>query len=210
MSINKANPYSFLGEEITPDLEVKVWCIGAGRAAYALNDPAVSRRWNPGELKILTFHELYQLSNAPGGKFLLTNRLQIRDNKVREALQLPLDPEYLYTEEDARRLVKTGTKEQVLDALEFGPTGLASMIKHFAILEVDSLDKMEFFNTLFRMNIKNIREANSDQPKETTNTPKRRAAAPKAAVESTSESKPKRKAEALKPSEPKNQEPSEE
>jgi len=207
MSITKANPYSFLGEEITPDLEVKVWCIGAGRAAYALNDPQVSRRWNPGELKILTFHELYQLVNAPGGRFLLTNRLQIRDNKVREALQLPLDPEYLYTEEDARRLVKTGTQEQILDALEFGPTGLASMIKHFAIVEVDSLEKMEFFNKLFRMNIKNIREANSEQPKEASPTPKRRAGAPKT---ETSESKPKRKAEALKPSEPKNQKPSEE
>jgi hypothetical protein len=84
------------------------------------------------------------------------------------------------------------------------------MIKHFAILEVDSLEKMDFFNKLFSMNIKSIREANSEQPKENITTPKRRSSTLNTESSKESESKSKRKAEALKPSEPKNQKPSEE
>ena len=103
MSIKK-DPYDFLGEDITGAMEVKVWAIGAGLVTYSLVDPSITRVWRPNELKVITFHELYQLANTPGGMQLLHDRLQIRDSKVRIALQLPSDPEFLYTEEDARNL----------------------------------------------------------------------------------------------------------
>jgi hypothetical protein len=197
MSIKK-DPYDFLGEGITGAMEVKVWSMSAGIITYTLADPQVTRTWRPNELKILTFHELYQLANHPGGIVLLRERLQIRDNKVREALQLPLDPEFLYTEEDAKNLAISGTEEQILDALEFGPLGLASMIKHHAILNANSLDRVNFFNTLFSMNIQELRNsAGKTEEEPAPTTPKRRAQK----TESSEESPKKRKSQPLKPSE---------
>jgi len=206
MSIKK-DPYDFLGEGITGAMEVKVWAIGTGIVTYALADPQVTRTWRPNELKVLTFHELYQLSNHPGGAVLLKERLQIRDNKVRQALQLPLDPEYLYTEEDAKNLAINGTQEQILDALEFGPLGLASMIKHHAILTANSLDRVNFFNTLFSMNIQELRKSVEEAPEEKPEAPRRRSQ-PKQVSEEV-EAKPVRKSKPLKPSEPLVQVPSE-
>lgn len=207
MSIKK-DPYDFLGEDITGNMEVKVWSIGSGQVAYSLTDPAVNRVWRPGELKIITFHELYTLNNQPGGGFLLANRLQIRDNKVREALNLPLDPEYLYTEEDAKNLVINGTKEQILDALEFGPVGLASMIKHHAVVHTQTIDRMEFFNTLFSMNIQEIRSS-MDKVDETPTAQRERRAAPVEKQEAEAPAKRERKSTPLTPSEPTVQTPTE-
>jgi hypothetical protein len=203
-----SDPYSFLGKDIKANLDVRVWSIGSGQVVYQLTDPPVNRVWRPGELKIIPFHELYQLKNTPGGYNLLFHRLQIRDNKVREALELPLDPEYLYTEEDAKNLVLNGSNEQILDALEFGPTGLASMIKHNAVLYVNSIEKMNFFNRVFSMNIQEIREINKEEVSETTDAPKRRVeSAPK---QEESFFGKRRKADPLTPSEPTVQTPTEE
>jgi hypothetical protein len=203
-----SDPYSFLGEDIKANLDVRVWSIGSGQVVYQLTDPPVSRVWRPNELKIIPFHELYQLKNAPGGYNLLFHRLQIRDNKVREALELPLDPEYLYTEEDAKNLVLNGSNEQILDALEFGPSGLASMIKHNAVLYVNSIEKMNFFNRVFSMNIQEIRDINKEEVQEVVDVPKRRVeATPKAETAPTTR---KRKAAPLTPSEPAVQIPTEE
>jgi len=199
----KKDPYEFLGTEVTGAMEVKVWAIGAGRVHYELQDPKVSRTFNPGELKILTFHEIYQLANHPGGMYLLVNNLQIRDNKVRQAIGLPVDPEYLYTEEDAKKLVIEGSKEQILDALEFGPLGLASMIKHFAIVYVDSSDKINFFNRLFTMNILELRDGLEREDDTQTKPGKRRASTTVAEEEIVK--KRERKTQPLKPSEPLNQ-----
>lgn len=203
--MSKQDTYSsFLGDHITGDLEVKVWSTSVGTVGYSLEDPRVSRSWQPGELKILTFHELYQLSNSPGGPALLLNYLQIRDQKVREALQLPLEPEYFYTEEDAKRLVQTGTEDQVLDALEFGPIGLASMIRHFAIIETTDINRMKFFNNVFSMNIESIRDSMKDEGATDQSTSRvageRRVKQAADASEKKAEKK-ERKTQALKPSE---------
>lgn len=207
MSIKK-DPYDFLGDGITGAMEVKVWAIGAGLVTYTLADPQVTRTWKPNELKILTFHELYQLMNHPGGAILLKERLQIRDNKVRQALQLPLDPEYLYTEEDAKNLAINGTQEEILDALEFGPLGLGSMIKHHAILHTNSLDRLNFFNTLFSMNIQEIRNSAADENTEIKPDAPRRRAQTKT-VSEEAPTKPARKSKPLNPSEQLVQVPSE-
>ena len=201
MSIKK-DPYDFLGTEVTGAMEVKVWAVGAGKVHYELQDPKVTRTFNPGELKILTFHEIYQLANHPGGMYLLVNNLQIRDNKVRQAIGLSVDPEYLYTEEDAKILVVNGTREQILDALEFGPLGLASMIKHFAVIHVDSSDKINFFNKLFSMNILELRDAFDKEDESQPKAGKRRATPIEAAQPAETR---KRKSQPLNPSEPVNQ-----
>lgn len=202
--MSKQDTYSsFLGEHITGDLEVKVWSTSVGTVGYALDDPKVNRSWQPGELKIVSFHELYQLSNTAGGQSILLNYLQIRDQKVREALQLPLEPEYLYTEEDAKKLAQTGSEDQILDALEFGPVGLASMIRHYAIVETTNIDRMKFFNNLFSMNIESIRDNMKDEtvdPSSPKVTGQRRVKSDPVESQESSQ-KRQRKTQALAPSE---------
>ncbi len=194
---------SFLGDHITGDLEVKVWSTSVGTVGYGLDDPRVSRSWQPGELKIISFHELYQLSNSPGGQAILLNYLQIRDQKVREALQLPLEPEYLYTEEDAKKLAKTGSEDQILDALEFGPVGLASMIRHYAIIETTDINRMKFFNNLFSMNIETIRDNMKDETVDQNSgkTAGQRRVKAETSSEEVVAAKRSRKTQALAPSE---------
>lgn len=205
--MSKQDTYSsFLGDHITGDLEVKVWSTSVGTVGYGLDDPRVNRSWQPGELKIISFHELYQLSNTPGGMAILLNYLQIRDQKVREALQLPLEPEYLYTEEDAQKLARTGSEDQILDALEFGPVGLASMIRHYAIVETTDINRMKFFNNLFSMNIESIRDNMKDESVDQS-APKAagqrrvKAESPSNDQAESSTGKRQRKSQALAPSE---------
>ncbi|NBW22855.1 MAG: hypothetical protein EBR82_84415 [Caulobacteraceae bacterium] len=129
-----------------------------------------------------------------------------------------MEPEYLYTDEDAKKLVNTGTEEEILDAIEFGPRSLATAIRYYAILDVDSLEKMKFFNTLFRMNIQQIRDNLKDDGTEPnlgeTNSKRRVKKDPLALPEIMSnpiDSEPKktRKTKALEPSEQKEQVPAE-
>jgi hypothetical protein len=211
--MSKQDSYStFLGENFTADLEVKVWSTSIGDVAYQLTDPLVHRTWKPGELKIIRFDELYKLSNHPGGMPLLVNHLQIRDAEVRKALNLPMEPEYFYTEEDARRLVNQGTEEEILDALEFGPRSLAGMIRYYAILDIDSIEKMKFFNSLFHMNIQQVRDNLKETEDEVTQTTesKRRVKATPEAVEEQITATRERKSAPLTPSEPTEQVPTEE
>jgi hypothetical protein len=141
---------------------------------------------------------------------LLANHLQIRDVKVRTALQLPVEPEYFYTDEDARKLVNTGTEEEILDAIEFGPRSLVAAIRYYAILDVDSLEKIKFFNTLFRMNIQQIRDnlrEEGEDPTLTDSGSKRRVKKEAVKEEEPAETKKARKTKALEPSEQKEQVP---
>jgi hypothetical protein len=89
-----------------------------------------------------------------------------------------------------------------LDALEFGPLGLASMIKHFAIVYVDSSDKINFFNRLFTMNILELRDG-LEREDDTQAKPGKRRASTTVAEEEVVKKK-ERKTQPLKPSEPLN------
>jgi hypothetical protein len=214
MAVTQDSYSSFLGEHITGTMEVKVWSNSIGAVGYGVDELRVSRSWQPSELKIVTFHELYLLANQPGGMALLTNYLQIRDQKVREALQLPLEPEYLYTDEDAKKLVISGTEDQILDALEFGPISLAGMIRHYAILEVTDINRMKFFNNLFSMSIEVIRDNMRDESEGTDEANKPTGQRRVQVNQETAETKPsptrERKGSALEPSEPTVQEATEE
>lgn len=161
--------YSFLGEGITADMEVKVFNNSGGRVSYNLSEPRVSREFfRPGHMISVTFDEIYALSNEPGGMDLLLHFLQIRDNKVREALALPTDPEYLYTTEDIKKLVLKGTKDQLLDALEFGPYGMAEVIRKTAVDEkLDSGTRIDLLSEVLGIDLKRIYENDKEDDVET-------------------------------------------
>ncbi len=144
--------YSFLGiEGLTGERPVRVWKRANGKVVYTMDDPKVYRQWTSNdEVKMITFHELYTLSNEPGGRGILQYFLLIKDQEVLRALSLPTDPEYLYSEEDCKKLALQGTKDQILDALEFGGYGVASLIKKAATEnKIDSSTRKGMLNSIF-------------------------------------------------------------
>lgn len=200
--------YSFLGiEGLTGDRMVKVWKRANGRVVYTLDDPKVRREWlGNDEVKMISFHELYVLSNSPGGMGILEYFLLIKDQEVLQALNLPMDAEYQYTEADCKTLVLKGTKDQILDALEFGGYGIATLIKKAAIdCRIDSTTRKQLLNSIFKFDLDTIysnKEWAEGATAENTARKQRRATA------ITSEEKPKkgvrkpRKSTALEPTAP--------
>lgn len=206
--------YSFLGiEGLTGEKLVRVWKRASGRVSYVLDDPKVRREWlRNDEVKMITFHELYTLSNEPGGRAILEYFLLIKDQDVLKALNLPLDPEYQYTEEDCKTLALKGSKDQILDALEFGGYGVATLIKRAATEnKIDSTDRKKMLNSIFKFDLDTIysnKEWADGASGVKTEKKQRRAKAlvtedTKAKGKGKGKSDRTRKSEALTPSEPK-------
>lgn len=160
--------YSYLGVEgLRGDRPVRVSNVARRRVSYVLPELNNTTRSFPAapssgrtEVKVITFHELYLLANSPGGAKLIHENLQIKDNEVRKALDLPTDPEFDYTVEDVRRIMVNGSKEEILDALDFGPVYIAQWMKsELATGDVKiGYDKIKLFEGLFRINLNNLRE----------------------------------------------------
>lgn len=160
--------YSYLGvEDLKGDRPVRVTNVARRKVNYVLPElNGTTRNFAPApvsgkpEAKVITFHELYLLHNSPGGAKLIYENLQIKDNDVRIALDLPTDPEFDYSIEDIKKLMVEGTKEQILDALDFGPFYIAQWMKSTLVTEAVKIDydKIKFFESLFRMKLDNLRE----------------------------------------------------
>ncbi|MCF0126436.1 MAG: hypothetical protein HUJ68_11930 [Clostridia bacterium] len=119
---------------------------GTASVGYHLNDGQVKRMFAPGEVKkgIITVGELEQLTYADGGFKLLKKYLVINEPKVCEYLGLDLEPEYFYTEDDVKKLLLSGTLEQLLDCLDFAPQGVLDLIKKYAVeLKINDIQKRQ-------------------------------------------------------------------
>lgn len=153
--------YSYLGVPgLTGDRPVRVTNLGRQRVYYTLPElNGLHRTFQPVErgiadTKVVTFHELYTLNNSPGGPQLIFDNLQIKDNDVRKALDLPEDPEFDYSVEEIKELIEKGTEDEILDALEFGPYYLAQWMKEVIITEgLNDFEKRKFFEGLFNFNL---------------------------------------------------------
>lgn len=159
--------YSYLGvDDLKGDRQVRVSNVARRKVHYVLPELNNTTRTfapaTPGanlDTKLVTFHELYLLHNSPGGQKVIFENLQIKDNDVRIALGLPTDPEFDYSIEDIKKIMNSGTKEEILDALDFGPAYIAQWMKGALVTENVKLDydKIKFFETLFRMSLDNLK-----------------------------------------------------
>lgn len=165
MSIN----YDFLGvPNLTGDRKVTISNYGRANVSYSVqlsNGGTVQRDFAPmikGRAPhsiVVSFDELYQLSQKPGGKQLIFDNLYTDDMEVRKALGLPYDkeelPEIGYTRDDVSRIVKEGTDDEIKDLVEFGiGAGLhyiAEWIKEDSIT-VDSSSRKELIGKMLNIN----------------------------------------------------------
>ena len=127
---------------------IKVLNRDNGSVVYSIPEMnGLTRVFQSGETKEVSFEELQKLSYIPGGMYLLQNNLVILDNK--QAINLLLgevEPEYSYTKEDIINLMKNGSLDEFLDCLDFAPEGVKDLIKTLSIeMPLTDTRKMDAF-----------------------------------------------------------------
>ena len=94
---------------------------------------SIRREFAPGETKKIDEEELEALTFIPGGTVLLTDYLQILDEKATEELLHSVEPEYNMSEADIKDLLVNGSLDAFLDCLDFAPSGVIDVIKEMAV-----------------------------------------------------------------------------
>ena len=106
---------------------------GAGHVSYKIPEDGVRRSFAPGETKEISYAELEKLTFQPGGMVILTNYLQIMEQDALTSFGIHAEPEYHMSEHDVANLIKTGSLDAFLDALDFAPTGVIDLIKKLSV-----------------------------------------------------------------------------
>lgn len=123
-----------------------------GIVGYKVPQLGVDRTFHPKESKKISFNELEKLSFLPGGESILKDYLEITDeDAIMELFNTKLEPEYHYSEQDVKTLLKEGTLDQFLDCLDFAPQGIIDLIKDVAVnLPVNDMAKKRSYKRKIR------------------------------------------------------------
>ena len=166
---------------------------------YVVPETKILRRFNAFETKEITMGELRQMMNDIGCRNIVLNHLILHSREAVEELLPGVEPEYFYTVKDVDFLLERGTLDQLLDALDFAPEGVISLIKDQAVnTELNDMRKREailektHFDVTNAISIKRLSQtAEKAEPKtrraaavtetveEPSSAPARRSVAPK-------------------------------
>lgn len=105
----------------------------ASEVVYSIPEDGIRRPFAPGESKRISYGELQKLSYQPGGREIMTNFLQIQSEEVTDNLNIKREVEYDMSEEQIIELLRSGSMDALLDALDFAPVGVIDLIKTFAV-----------------------------------------------------------------------------
>jgi hypothetical protein len=106
---------------------------GAGFVTYRIPEDGIRRSFAPGETKEVSYEELEKLTFQAGGMAILTNYLQIQDMETIKSFNMRVEPEYHMSEVDVANLIRTGSLDAFLDALDFSPVAVIDLIKKLSI-----------------------------------------------------------------------------
>ena len=106
---------------------------GAGHITYKIPEDGIRRSFAPGEVKTISYEELEKLTYQPGGMAILTSFLQVMDEVVINDFNIKAEPEYHMSEADVIILLREGSFDSFLDALDFAPIGVIDLIKKFSV-----------------------------------------------------------------------------
>lgn len=139
---------------------------------YNIPELGIRRSFAPSETKKITYEELEKLTYQPGGMALLANYLQISDIATVNNLNMRVEPEYYMNEAQVIDLLKNGSIDAFLDALDFAPEGVIDLIKRYAIsLPLMDIQKREALKKQIGLDVakalENIQAEKEDDEKET-------------------------------------------
>jgi hypothetical protein len=105
----------------------------AGMVVYRIPEEGVRREFQPGEAKKIDLKELEKLTYQPGGRTLMANFLQIKEEIATQAFNIERQPEYEMSEQQVVDLIREGSLDAFLDALDFAPLGVIDLIKMLSV-----------------------------------------------------------------------------
>lgn len=100
---------------------------------YHVDDMHVRREFAPGETKIIPESELIALSQKQGGAYIIRNSLFIEDIATVNQMPMHVEPEYFLDDKGVIELLKTGSVDQLLDCLDFAPSGVLDLVQKYAL-----------------------------------------------------------------------------
>lgn len=169
-----------------------------GSTGYELPERHIHRVWRVNETKRIPFEELKEFSYTPAGPYMLNNLFVIENQEALDLLNMEVEPEYYYTEEDIRKLLFMGTIDEFEDFINFAPIGALGIAKDIAVKEeIPDVRKRDMLSKKTGLNINNAIMVNhalaeDDKPKAAEEPVKERKAA-KPEIDAI-EDKPVRKA----------------
>ena len=135
------------------------------------------RKFAPQETKELTMEEIRKLSWTDGGRILIKNHLILHNEEAIAEILSVVEPEYFYSEKEVEHLLRYGSAEQLMDALDFAPEGVVSLIKDKAVeIKLNDVLKREIIAQKTRFDVSKAIEYN--EVSEKTEEVKERRAAP--------------------------------
>ena len=116
----------------------------ASEVVYNIPEDGIRRPFAPGEVKRISYEELQKLSYQPGGREIMTNFLQIESEEVTSDLNIRREVEYDMSEQQIIELLRSGSMDALLDALDFAPVGVIDLIKTFAVqMPLNDMEKCQ-------------------------------------------------------------------
>ena len=105
----------------------------AGTVVYNIPDRQIRRELAPRQTIRVPKEEIEALAYTAGGMNLIRNHLLVRDEQMLDDLNVHREPEYYWNADKVAALIKTGTMDEFLDALDFAPEGVIDMIKDLSV-----------------------------------------------------------------------------
>lgn len=126
-----------------------------GTTGYTL-DNNFHRKFNVNETKKIPFSELKALQVLPGGDVILRECLVVENKEALELLNMEVEPEYFYNEEQIRDILLNGSIDAFADFLDFAPEGAIEIAKDIAVKEeLPDTRKREMISNKTGFNINN-------------------------------------------------------
>ena len=166
-----------------------------GGTSYPIDGNWINFEYN--EVKKVPFAHLKSLTYSNGGRYLLDHCFVIEDKEALAQLNMEVEPEYYYTDEQIRKVLFESSYDEFADFLDFAPEGAIEIAKNIAVTEeIPDNKKREMLGQKTGLNITNAimvnkvmnedNEAEAPTPKQRrvkteeskTETPARRVAVP--------------------------------
>ena len=144
---------------------------GASTVVYKIADKGIRREFKPGQVMSISSEELEELTFQPGGTLILSQFLQIMDLDGIQAARIKTEPEYHMSEADVANLIKNGSLDSFLDALDFAPIGVIDLIKKLSVdIPMVDIQKRKALKEKTGFDVEAALKHNEESKEETQNT----------------------------------------
>ena len=144
---------------------------GASTVVYRIPDKGIRREFKPGQIMAISAEELEELTFQPGGTVILSQFLQILDMEGINATRIKTEPEYHMSEADVANLIRTGSLDAFLDALDFAPIGVIDLIKKMSVdIPLVDIPKRKALKEKTGFDVEAALKHNEESKEETQNT----------------------------------------